>query len=49
METTLLFAPLVAAIIAGFGWRIISDAGAQWLTTGLLFLSCLLSWIVFLA
>jgi len=48
METTLLFAPLVAAIIAGFGWRIISDAGAQWLTTGLLFLSCLLSWIVFL-
>ena len=49
METILLFAPLVGAIIAGFGWRIIGDAGAQWLTTGLLFLSCLLSWIVFLA
>ncbi len=48
METILLFAPLVGAIIAGFGWRIIGDAGAQWLTTGLLFLSCLLSWIVFL-
>ena len=49
METILLFAPLVGAIIAGFGGRIIGDAGAQWLTTGLLFLSCLLSWIVFLA
>jgi len=48
METTLLFGPLVGAIIAGFGWRIIGDKGAQWLTTGLLFLSALLSWIIFL-
>ncbi|WP_397543928.1 NADH-quinone oxidoreductase subunit L [Roseovarius salis] len=48
METIILFAPLVGAIIAGFGWRIIGDAAAQWVTTGLLFLSCLLSWIVFL-
>ncbi|WP_111732727.1 NADH-quinone oxidoreductase subunit L [Roseovarius amoyensis] len=48
METIILFAPLVGAIIAGFGWRIIGDKGAQWLTTGLLFLSCLLSWVVFL-
>ena len=48
METIILFAPLVGAIIAGFGWRIIGDAGAQWLTTGLLFLSCALSWVVFL-
>ncbi|MGR3547049.1 MAG: NADH-quinone oxidoreductase subunit L [Roseovarius sp.] len=48
METTLLFAPLVGALLAGFGWRILGDKGAQWLTTGLLFLSCLLSWIVFL-
>jgi len=44
----LLFAPLVGAIIAGFGWRLIGDKGAQWLTTGLLFLSMLLSWVVFL-
>lgn len=48
MELTILFAPLIGAIIAGFGWRIIGDLGAQWVSTGLLFLSCLLSWIVFL-
>jgi len=48
METIILFAPLVGAIIAGFGWRIIGDAGAQWVTTGLLFLAAILSWIVFL-
>src|SRR6056297_1353567 len=44
----ILFAPLIGAIIAGFGWRVIGDKGAQWVTTGLLFLSALLSWIVFL-
>ncbi|MEQ9673681.1 MAG: NADH-quinone oxidoreductase subunit L, partial [Roseovarius indicus] len=48
METIILFAPLVGAIIAGFGWKIIGDAAAQWVTTGLLFLACLLSWVVFL-
>ncbi|EDM71223.1 NADH dehydrogenase subunit L [Roseobacter sp. AzwK-3b] len=48
MELTILFAPLIGAIIAGFGWRIIGDQGARWVATGLLFLSCLLSWIVFL-
>ncbi|WP_135503424.1 NADH-quinone oxidoreductase subunit L [Roseovarius aestuariivivens] len=48
MEQIILFAPLVGALIAGFGWRIIGDTGAQWVTTGLLFLSALLSWIVFL-
>ena len=48
METIILFAPLVGAILAGFGWRIIGETGAQVVTTGLLFLSCLLSWIVFL-
>ncbi|MCC7321016.1 MAG: NADH-quinone oxidoreductase subunit L [Rubellimicrobium sp.] len=49
METIILFAPLVGAIIGGFGWRVIGETGAQWLTTGLLFLACLLSWIVFLS
>jgi NADH-quinone oxidoreductase subunit L len=44
----ILFAPLIGAIIAGFGWRIIGDRGAQWLTTGLLFLAAVLSWVVFL-
>ena len=48
METILLFAPLVGAIIAGFGWRLIGDMGAQYVTTGLLFLSALLSWVLFL-
>ncbi len=48
METIILFAPLLGALIAGFGWRIIGDAAAQWLTTGLLLLTALLSWIVFL-
>ena len=47
MEQIILFAPLVGALIAGFGWRAIGDAGAQWITTGLLFLSCVLSWVVF--
>ena len=48
MEQIILFAPLIGAIIAGFGWRIIGDAGAQWVTTGLLFLAAALSWVVFL-
>ena len=48
MVTIILFAPLIGAIIAGFGHRIIGDKGAQVLTTGLLFLAALLSWIVFL-
>ncbi|WP_377506694.1 NADH-quinone oxidoreductase subunit L [Octadecabacter sp. R77987] len=48
METIILFAPLVGAIIGGFFWKVIGETAAQWLTTGLLFLSCFLSWIVFL-
>ena len=48
METIILFAPLVGAIIAGFGWRYIGETAAQYVTTGLLFLAALLSWIVFL-
>ncbi|MDE3122684.1 MAG: NADH-quinone oxidoreductase subunit L, partial [Paracoccaceae bacterium] len=48
MEQIILFAPLVGAIVGGFGWRIISEKGAQALTTGLLFLACALSWITFL-
>ncbi len=47
METIILFAPLVGAIIGGFGWKIIGEAAAQWITTGLLFLAAFLSWIVF--
>ena len=48
MEKIILFAPLIGAIISGFGWRIIGDKGAQWVSTLLLFLACLLSWVVFI-
>ena len=48
METTILFAPLIGALICSFGWRILGEAAAQWVATGLLFLACLLSWVVFL-
>ncbi len=44
----ILFAPLVGALIGGFGWRIVGEKGAQWITTGLLFFAAVLSWIVFL-
>ena len=48
METILLLAPLVGAIICGFGWPLIGEKAAQWTATGLLFLSAFLSWITFL-
>ncbi|MEP5732522.1 MAG: NADH-quinone oxidoreductase subunit L [Sulfitobacter sp.] len=48
METTILFAPLIGALIGGFGWKIIGETAAQWITTGLLFLAAFLSWVVFL-
>ena len=47
METTILFAPLVGALLCGFSWRLIGELAAMWVATGLLFLACLLSWIVF--
>ncbi|PJE29793.1 NADH dehydrogenase subunit L [Pseudooceanicola antarcticus] len=47
MVPIILLAPLFSAIIAGFGWRLIGVKGAQVLTTGVLFLICLLSWITF--
>ncbi|MCT4609926.1 MAG: NADH-quinone oxidoreductase subunit L [Pelagimonas sp.] len=47
MEKIILFAPLVGSLIAGFGWRWVSIKGAQFVTTGLLFLACILSWITF--
>ena len=48
MASIILFAPLVGAIICGFGWKIIGEKAAMWVATGLLFLACALSWIVFL-
>ena len=49
MEKIILFAPLLGALIGGFGWRIIGEKTAQALTTGLLFLACALSWVSFLS
>ncbi|MBO6602894.1 MAG: NADH-quinone oxidoreductase subunit L [Roseicyclus sp.] len=48
METILLFAPLVGALICGFSWRLIGEQAACVAATGFLFLSMLLSWIIFL-
>ena len=47
MPTIILFGPLLGALIAGFGWRMIGEKNAMYLTTGLLFLSAFLSWILF--
>jgi NADH-quinone oxidoreductase subunit L len=48
MESIILFAPLVGAILCGFGWKIIGETAAQWTATSLLFLAAILSWVVFL-
>jgi len=48
MATIILFAPLIGALICGFGWRVIGEKAAQWTATGFLFLAAFLSWIIFL-
>ena len=48
MATIILFAPLVGAILCGFGWKWLGEKGAIWTATGLLFVACFFSWIVFL-
>ncbi|MEM8918772.1 MAG: NADH-quinone oxidoreductase subunit L [Pseudomonadota bacterium] len=45
----IVFLPLLAAIVAGFGNRIIGNVPAKLLTTGTLFISCALSWPIFLS
>jgi NADH-quinone oxidoreductase subunit L len=47
--TIILFAPLVGALICGFGWRFTGEFAGQVISTGLLFLAAILSWVVFLA
>lgn len=49
METIILFAPLIGALIAGFGWKFIGETAAQHVSTGLLMLAAGLSWVVFLS
>ncbi len=48
MATIILFAPLIGALICGFGWRLIGEFAGQVITTGLVFLAAFLSWIIFL-
>lgn len=49
METIILFAPLVGALLCGFGWRVFGETAAMWTATSLLFVSAILSWVVFLS
>jgi NADH-quinone oxidoreductase subunit L len=48
MATIILFAPLIGAILCGFGWRLIGEKAGQIIATALLFLAAVLSWQIFL-
>jgi NADH-quinone oxidoreductase subunit L len=48
MPTIILFAPLIGAILCGFGWRLIGEKAGQIIATALLFLAAALSWQIFL-
>ncbi|TNC50724.1 NADH-quinone oxidoreductase subunit L [Rubellimicrobium rubrum] len=47
MTSIILFAPLIGALVCGFGWRFLGEAAACWAATALLFLAAFLSWVVF--
>jgi NADH-quinone oxidoreductase subunit L len=47
LVTIILFGPIIGAAIAGLFGRRIGDRASQTITTGLLFLSAILSWVVF--
>jgi len=51
METIklIVFLPLLAAIVAGLGNRMLGNFAAKLVTTGALFVSCALSWPIFIA
>ena len=48
MATIILLAPLVGALICGFGWRLIGEKAGQVVATALIFLAAALSWTIFL-
>jgi len=48
MELFVIFSPLVGAILAGFGWKIIGEKAALVSATFLLFLACFVSWFLFI-
>ena len=47
MTSLILFAPLVGAIVCGFGHRFMGERAAIILATGILFFAAALSWLVF--
>lgn len=49
MIQLIVFLPLIAAIIAGLGNRMLGNFIAKILTTGALFIACVLSWPIFLS
>lgn len=46
--TLIVFLPLLAAIVAGFGNRVLGNVPAKVITTGALFTACGLSWPIFI-
>ena len=49
MIQAIVFLPLLAALVAGLGGRVIGNFAAKSITTGALIISCLLSWPIFLS
>ena len=47
MDVAIVVLPLLGALIAGLGNRRLGDRGAMWITSGLMLVSFVLSWIVF--
>ena len=47
LVTIILFGPLIGAAVAGLFGRVIGDKASMSVTTGFLFLSAVLSWVVF--
>ncbi|TCP58630.1 NADH dehydrogenase subunit L [Rhodovulum bhavnagarense] len=47
MEKIILFAPLIGSILCGFGYKMIGEKAAMWLTTIMVFLAMVFSWVVF--
>ncbi|WP_128253668.1 NADH-quinone oxidoreductase subunit L [Falsirhodobacter deserti] len=48
MVTVILLAPLVGALICGFGWRFVGEYAGQVIATALVALAAVLSWFVFI-
>ncbi len=49
MIQLIVFLPLLAALVAGLGGRMIGNSAAKIVTTGALLISCVLSWPIFLS